>query len=203
MEPPSTPGATNGVDGFAVGDRLRLVRPGAGSQPLSGDPVLKVSNVADNPHRGSFDGSTPPALVTRPRITLAREDGVSFSAGDQVRSSDMMVKVADATYPMTVSYFLVPGGVAYNGFSCPAGERCLVRQVNRPGGPADIIATNLSSLRFSYLDDSYGEANIPSALGAVRAVRVALEGSTARTATLSGGEKVRAVTTVIRLRNRR
>lgn len=197
MEEPPNDHAPNSVDGFTPGDRLRLIRPLDGSQPLSGTQTLVVSNVPGNPSRGSF--STPP---TRPTITLSKTDGSAF-ADEGVLASDMIVKVVGDTYPMTVSYYLVQGGAVVNGFTCPASQRCLVRQVNGTGGPADIIATNISSLRFSYLDDGYHEARVPSTLSGTRAVRITLEGTTARTASLSGGGRVRAVTTVMKIRNRR
>lgn len=196
MELPGSAAAPNCVDGFVPGDGLRLIRPVDGSQPLTGTPQLKVAPLPNNPSRGVFG-------LSRPSIIVAREDGGPFTPGDVIRSSDMLAKVADHHFPMTVAYYLVQGGVALNGFTCPQGQKCLVRQVNGAAGPAEIIAGHISSLRFGYLDDSYHEAPTPSSLSSVRAVRVTLEGSTSRTALLYGGGRTRAVTTVVKLRNRR
>jgi type II secretory pathway pseudopilin PulG len=189
----------NCVDGFSAGDTLRLIRPVDGSQPLSGARTLTVSNLADNPSRGR-PADTPPVP---PKITLTKSDGFG---DDTIHAGDMLAKISDSdpgTHPMTVAYFLVNGGVALNGFSCPQDARCLARRVNGGAGGADIIATNISALRFSYLDDSYHEAMVPASLSAVRAVRITLQGTTTRTAALSGGGRLRTVTTVVKLRNRR
>jgi prepilin-type N-terminal cleavage/methylation domain-containing protein len=199
LEPPANASSANCVDALRVGDRLRLIRPVDGSQPLSGTRVLVVSNIAGNPQRGD-PGRTPPIP---PTITLNKCDGTAFG-DDVIAPNDLLAKVADATtFPMTVAYFLVGSGTAVNGFSCPANQRCLVRQVNGDPLQSDIVATNLSSLKFSYLDDSYHEARVPGSLASVRAVRISLQGATARTSALSGGARIREVTTVVKLRNRR
>jgi len=197
VEAPAKADTPNIVDGFAIGDNLRLIRPVDGSQPLTGTKSLLVTNASGNPSRGVFG-------TTAPSITVSKSDGTSFTAGDAI-SSDMLAKVADAgTYPMTVRYYLVNSeDPPVSGFACPANQKCLVRQVNGEGGPAEIIATNIASLRFSYLNDSYGEAVVPTDLAAIRAVRITVQGTTARTTVLSGGAKLRTATTLVKLRNRR
>lgn len=196
VEAPAKADTPNIVDGFAIGDNLRLIRPVDGSQQVAGTKSLLVTNTSGNPSRGVFG-------TTAPSITVSKSDGTSFTAGDAI-SSDMLAKVADAgTYPMTVRYYLVDGGVPVSGFTCPANQKCLVRQVNGAAGPAEIIATNIASLRFSYLNDSYGEAVVPTDLTAIRAVRITVQGTTARTTVLSGGAKLRTATTLVKLRNRR
>lgn len=196
VEPPASPTAPNIVDGFARGDHLRLIRPFDGAEPLGGTRSLVVADQTGNPARGVFGTSLP-------AITLAKSDGSTFLPGDLVRPGDLLAKVADpATYPMSVGYYLVDSGVSVNGYSCPAGQKCLVRQVNGPSGPADIVATRLASLSFSYLQDGYTEAAVPADPAKVRAVRITLHGTTARTAAASGARD-RGVTTVVKLRNRR
>jgi len=192
VEAPAKADTPNIVDGFAIGDNLRLIRPVDGSQQVAGTKSLLVTNTS----RGVFG-------TTAPSITVSKSDGTSFTAGDAI-SSDMLAKVADVgTYPMTVRYYLAEGGVTVGGFACPANQKCLVRQVNGEAGPAEIIATNIASLRFSYLNDSYGETVVPTDLAAIRAVRITVQGTTARTTVLSGGAKLRTATTLVKLRNRR
>jgi prepilin-type N-terminal cleavage/methylation domain-containing protein len=193
LETPVDIASPNCVDAFAVGDRLRLIRPVDGSQPLSGVKILKIDAIS----RG---GGSP---HTAPTMTVSKYDDSAFGP-DLINASDLLAKITDtATYPMTVAYFLADGGATVNGFTCPANQRCLVRRVNGGSGGADIVATNLSALNFAYLDDSYHEAKVPASLQAIRAVRITLRGATARTAVLSKGERVREVTTVVKLRNRR
>lgn len=193
VESPATATSPNIVDGFAAGDNVRLIRPVDGSQYLSNTQSLVVTGT----DRGVF-GITPPS------ITLSKSDNSSFN-NDIVNSSDIITKVADtSTYPMTISYFVADSSYGpVNGLSCPANQKCLIRQVNGSQALSDIVATNVSSLRFSYLDDSYNEASVPSDLTKVRAVRITLLGTTAKTVALAGVAKVRAVTTVVKLRNRR
>ena len=192
VEAPATTTSPNIVDGFADGDNVRIVRPVDGSQPISGTQSLVVSG---NPDRGVFGTASP-------TITLGKSTG-GFMAGDVLVPGDMIVKVGtDAAYPMTVDYYMVGGGVTVNGYTCPNNQQCLVRQVN--GTAADIVATELSSLRFSYLSDSGAESNVPPAdLTKVRAVRITLQGATAKTAVLSGAPRSRTLTTIVKLRNRR
>lgn len=190
VERPATASSPNVVDGFAVGDNVRLIRPVDGSQNLSSgvDFVVTATN------------------RTTPSITFRRVDSANFTAGDVVVNGDMITKVPDATtYPVTIDYYLVNGdGVtSYNGVTCPANQKCLVRRVN---GTPDIIAGNMSSLKFMYLDDNMGipeTSNPAGSLTTKRAIRVTLQGATATSAALSGGARSRGLTTIVKLRNRR
>ena len=66
-----------------------------------------------------------------------------------------------------------------------------------------IIASNISSLKFTYIRDDNAEEAIPSEFDKVRAVRVTITGQTATTARLSGGSKTRQLTSVVKIHNRR
>lgn len=196
VESPVTTTSPNVIDGFALNDKVRIIRPVDGSQPITSNPAgsafvitaMNRTNTGSNPYSVTIGSS-------------------GFTAGEIVVPGDMITKVADATtYPVTVDYYLVNGGTTVNGITCPTNQQCLVRQVNAAAatpGPADIIASNMTSLGFGYLDDSYAEAAVPSDLTKVRAVRVTLQGATANTTALSGGARSRALTSVIKLRNRR
>jgi prepilin-type N-terminal cleavage/methylation domain-containing protein len=192
VESPATATSPNVIDGFAVNDNVRIIRPPIdGSQPISSGSVFVITNTNR----------------TANTITIRKQDSLYFTDGETVAPGDMITKVTDATmFPETVDYYLVNGGTTVNGIVCPNNQRCLVRQVNSaatPPGSAEIIATKLSALTFGYLNDSYAEETVPSDLSRVRAVRVTLQGTTTATAALSGGGRVRALTSVIKLRNRR
>jgi prepilin-type N-terminal cleavage/methylation domain-containing protein len=193
VEKPATASSPNVVDGFAVGDNVRLIRPVDGTQNLSGgiDFVITAKN------------------RNATQITIRRVDSANFTAGDVVVNGDMITKAPDAATPtlanpVTIDYYLVSGDGAtlYNGIACPQGQKCLARRVN--GAAADLIAGNMSSLRFGYIDDNAAvvEASVPADLTTIRAVRVTVQGETATTVKL-GGTRSRSLTSVIKLRNRR
>lgn len=183
VEPPARPGDPNPVDAFAAGDIVQVIQPATGS---SGSQALTV------------------ASTNRTANTITFSAQIPF----QVYPGDMLAKTADASpLPHSIDYYLVDGGTTVNGYTCPANQKCLVRRVNGTGTPAmirqDIIASNITSLRFSYLDDSNGEAMSPADLTKIRAVRVDLQGATSKTVVFSGGARSREVTSIIKLRNRR
>jgi len=83
---------------------------------------------------------------------------------------------------------------------------CLLRITNTQ---TDVIATKISGLQFTYLLDNGTEVSSaapPADLGAVRAVRVTLNGQTATAEALSGGpttaQKTRTMMSVVKLQNR-
>jgi prepilin-type N-terminal cleavage/methylation domain-containing protein len=189
VETPASATSPNVVDGFAVGDNVRVIRPVDGSQQLSSG-VDFVITATDR---------------TVPSITIRRFDSGNFTEGDVIVNGDMLTKVPDeVNYPVTIDYFLVNGDgtTSYNGVICPNNQKCLVRSVN---GTPDIVAGNMSSLTFGYLNDNTGiEEAVPTDLTKIRAVRVTLNGATATTAGLSaGGARSRGLMTIVKLRNRR
>ena len=195
VESPATASSPNVVDYFATNDYVRIIRPVDGGQPITpgaAGPPFRVTGLDSS-------AST---------ITISRQDSTNFNPDETVVPGDMIAKVsgAAATIPETVDYYLENGGTTINGVTCPSNEKCLVRRVNSAaGGTTDIIATKMSSISFGYLNDSNEEVSVPSSseLESIRAVRVTLQGATAATAALSGGGRSRAITSVIKLRNRR
>lgn len=164
------------VDPFAANDRVRIIRPQTMGQPI--DTAFTVVSVDRN-------------------NSILQVSGIT---SDSILPGDILAKTtATAAHPNTIEYFLVNAGTTVNGFTCPSGQRCLVRSVN---GVQDIIATNLSSLRFSYISGST-EETAPSDVNDVRAVRVTIKGQTSATVVLSGGAKTRQVETVVKFRNRK
>jgi prepilin-type N-terminal cleavage/methylation domain-containing protein len=172
------------VDVFTAntGNPVRIVRPVDCSQPFATTYLVTATN------------RTPPSL------TLKRSIG-NFAVGDVLKRGDMIVMTeTGAPDPNTITYSAVNGGTVVNGITCPTNQRCIVRNAN---GTPDIIASNISSLNFSYILDDYTEEVNPTDLGKVRAVRVTIAGQTAATALLSGGSKTRQLTSIVKIHNRR
>lgn len=168
--------------GFESGDRVRLIKPLTLSPVFATDPTLLVSGMPAS--RISINGAGPFAV----------------GAGD-VSNGDMFAKAASpAAVGLfdTVQFYLGSGTIAA-GVVCPANQQCLVRTVN---GTPEILASYISKLRFSYIDQTGYEtlsAEAPAAVGAIRAVRVTLDGAAAT----STGLKNKQLTSLIMLRNRR
>jgi prepilin-type N-terminal cleavage/methylation domain-containing protein len=173
------------ISGFHTSDAIRLVRPFNNSQPLS-TSALHVSAV------------TP---VT-PSMTVSA--ATSFTGSIDIRAGDVFAKAADGTRPFdSITYSLVTNA---ENSACPVSQRCLARSINGVA-PAEIVAGNLSSLRFSYLYDVDAEDftpdTLPKDLGKIRAVRVTITGVTTQSANPNWSPSTRQVTSVIKLRNRR
>jgi hypothetical protein len=164
------------------GDVVRLIRPLGNLEPMSG---VNFRVTASNRATAS--------------ITLARVDGANFAPDVIISPGDMIAKItAGSPSPNSVTYRLTSGG------ACPAGQRCLAREVN--GVISDnIIAQNMSTLAFSYLlDDPDPETSSPATLTRIKGVRVTITGSTAATnGLLSDRASVRQLTSEVMLRNRR
>ncbi|MRR05781.1 MAG: prepilin-type N-terminal cleavage/methylation domain-containing protein [Deltaproteobacteria bacterium] len=173
------------VDVFTAnpGNPVRIFRPVDCSQPFSTTYSVTATDQSAQ------------------SLTLRRDDSVNFAAGDVLKRGDMIAMTGPgAPDPNTVEYSAVDGGAVVNGVTCPQNQRCIVRNAN---GTADIIASNISSLRFAYIYDDYTETASPTDLGNVRAVRVTITGQTAETALLSGGSKTRQLTSIVKIHNRR
>jgi len=171
------------VDIFAAnpGNPVRIFRPVDCSQPFTTTYSVTATN------------------QSTPSLTLQRTTG-SFVGGEVLKRGDVIAMTGDAPDPNTVVYSAVDGGTVVNSVTCPQNQRCIVRNAN---GTPDIIASNISSLSFSYILDDYTEEANPTDLGSVRAVRVTITGQTADTALLSGGSKTRQLTSIVKIHNRR
>jgi prepilin-type N-terminal cleavage/methylation domain-containing protein len=177
------------VDVFLAnpGKAVRIFRPVDCSQPFTTAYSVTGTNRAT------------------PSLTLQRTSG-SFVGGEVIKRGDMIAMTEDVTYdPDTIAYAVVDGGTDVSGVICPQGQRCIVRNANGTGviTTGEIIASNISSLNFSYILDDYTEEANPADLGRVRAVRVTIAGQTATTALLSGGSKTRQLTSIVKIHNRR
>jgi len=185
------------TDVFKSGDQVRIVRPVDNSQPFVNYTCLVVSSLN----------------TARPSVTMTRPGGAAFAAGVNINSGDMIAKEAGTHAYDTILYSLVTNASNSN---CPAALpntptiQCLERSINGKK-PGDIIATNISSMRFSYIDNtaSHNETNAPATLPFtipnILAVRVTLQAGTSATVNTAAGEKssVRQLSTVVKLRNRR
>lgn len=184
------------VDGFQAGDRVRLVRPFDNSQPLRSAPLANYSSLCVAP---------PPYAPNRTAssIKLQYVTGATFTAGTAVNNSDMLAKAAGPGTFDTIDYSLDSSASTVTVPPCPTGMLCLTRSVN--GGPHEVVAYNISSMKLSYLfDDVSGVAEtkaVPAAnVGSIKAVRVTLTGIPPKNALASSSKQI---TTVVGLRNRR
>ena len=172
------------VDGFDTSDanmRVLIIKP----QDKLGRSPLDVALTVSTKNRGG------------PTITITTATaGISFVKGDMIVRT-----TATAPNPNTVQYCLGPAaGCGSTVTTCPSGQTCLMRVAN---GSADVATNNITGLQFSYILDNATETDAPVELNKVRAVRVSITAATAETTALSGGQaKQRALSSIIRIRNR-
>lgn len=179
------PESVDGLAGAGGTVYVRLLRPINRSNLLSSATAnLVLDDVATN-----RDGLT---------VAIKWSDGGNFSAGIGIDSGDIIAQ-AGPSVPTPDPGF---DSIVYSLIPCSDAPslKCLNRGVN---GTQDEIASNISSIRFSYLHDDGTEGNTPSDPATIRSVRVTITGQTAATSTLSEGPKTRQITSVIKLRNKR
>ncbi len=183
----ATPSATytavvNSKSGLFVGDFIRVIRPATSQPVFQSFSSLKISGLATY-------SAGPPALYS---VSFQQSPTANvFPVGNDVKAGDVIVKDAYTTSGAydTLSYYGVTGG------DCPAGQMCLARSVN--GSAPDIVAGNLTSIRFRYILTDGSESNNPTDVSSVRAVRVTLAGQA------SSGSGKRELTSVVYMRNKR
>lgn len=186
-------GADQASDGelFAVGDRVSIVRP--------------------------FDLSVQNAAVYE--VSAATNNSITFTANiaEELRVGDIIAKVnnqpgglGNTPYPNTVLYAVVSNGPAATAAAdpnCPVDQLCLTRLANGDDlANRQIIAQNIADFQLRYVldDNSVIDAPSQSQLPQVRSVIVTLWGETRTTRLLSSGApKIRQLSSVIKLRNRR
>lgn len=186
-------GADQASDGelFAVGDRVSIVRP--------------------------FDLSVQNAALYD--VNAATNNSITFTANiaEELRVGDMIAKVnnqpgglGNTPYPNTVLYAVVSNGPAATAAAdpnCPVDQLCLTRLANGDAlANRQIIAQNIADFQLRYVldDNSVIDAPNQSQLPQVRSVIVTLWGETRTTRLLSSGApKIRQLSSVIKLRNRR
>ena len=179
---------------FNAGDRIRLLQPLTAMPAFTNNTTLFVSN--------SSPSGTMLKIVANGSFNPTP---VSFTAGS------MFAKAASPTstgqFDTVLFYLAAAGSVAGSNPAagicpncCPANQTCLMRNIN---GTTDVIASYISSLRFSYIYSNGNEDNNPgdpsNASLKVRAVRITLSG----TASTVNGTKTKQLTSLIMLRNAR
>lgn len=170
--------AAPALDGFAVGDTVRVIRPFDNSRPLT--ETLVVS---------ALDNTTP-------SITIS--PSAPFGSSTIINAGDVIAKADGATAFDTITYSMVTNAT---NSDCPVGQSCLTRKVNT--APATIVASNLSSLRFSYLYDVDSESNTPTDPNKIRAIRITIAGATTKKTDSNWVPKSRQISSVVMIRNRR
>jgi len=168
------------TNGFSAGDKVRLINPLAAAPVFATYTTILISD-------------TPTAQ------SLHLTGSGVFVTGSDVKPGDIFAKAASTTAPRThdsVLFFISSGTIA-TGLVCPTNQQCLVRSTN---GTPEILASYISKLRFSYIDESGTEsATAPAELNTIRSVRVTIDGI----ATTSTGPKYKQLTSLIMLRNKR
>lgn len=186
-------GAEQASDGelFAAGDRISIVRPFD----------LGVQNAA----------TYVVSAATNNSITL------TANIAEELRVGDMVAKVnnqpgglGNTPYPNTVLYAVVGNGAAATATAdpnCPVDQLCLTRLANGDAlANRQIVAQNIADFQLRYVldDNSVVDAPSQSQLPQVRSVMVTIWGETRTTRLLSSGTpKIRQLTSVVKLRNRR
>ena len=172
------------LDGFTVGNYVRIVDPQTSDGPKSGTaPTNTIYQVAV---KGT--GATPATTtMTLNYVSGDLADATVFLKGDVIAK----IVAPTAPNPNTVRYYL-----ENNQLKRKTNENVV--------GVTDtqVVATNISALTFGYLLDNNTETSVPADLSAIRAVRVTITGQTSATASLSGGAKTRSITSVLKIRNR-
>jgi prepilin-type N-terminal cleavage/methylation domain-containing protein len=177
-------GAQQASDGelFAAGDLVSIIRPFDASRISTNNYTVKAS--ANN--------------------------SITFTANiaEEVRLGDVVAKVNNIDVPLrgsgntpnpnTVLYSVVNNGVA----GCPFNQFCLARTAN--GDAPVVVAQNIADFQLRYILDDNSVTDAPADLALVKAVIVTIWGETATTRMLSANTpKIRQLTSVVKLRNRR
>ena len=171
------------LDGFEVGDPVRIVRPFDGKQPLA----KAFTNYTTLNVKEKDTGV--------PSITLIRPDDMPDAAETvEIRNGDLIAKKSDTSAPVDK--------IRYSIGACPTGsglsESCLYRTVNGEASVLSrVVATNISSLQFDYITEN------PYGTSSVVAVRVTIEGATRKKVSPTDPERKRELTSIVKLRNRR
>jgi len=209
------------VDGFNVNDYVAIVNPIKRMEELSSQTVIGSGGGITLGVSASTVMQVTGTDRNGPSITLKYISGTS-PVSTEFASGDIIAKVQNDTdpYPNTVSYCVGPSPNCAPNTTCPTysptdNTLCLMRIVNEfgpSGGVPEVIASRISGFQLSYLldagtIDSGTEVSVPVAdLGAIRAVRIAITGQTAKAKALSISgsttEKTSTMETVVKLRNR-
>ena len=186
-------GAQEASDGemFAVGDRVVAVRP--------------------------FDLTVQNAALYQ--VTAVAANSITFAANiaEELRRGDMLARVnnlpggaGNTPSPNTILYAVVgngPAATAVQDPNCPIDQLCLTRLANGDAlANRQIVAQNIADFQLRYiLDDNTVVDNPTNAqLPQVRSVIVTVWGETRNTRLLSSGTpKIRQLSSVVKLRNRR
>jgi prepilin-type N-terminal cleavage/methylation domain-containing protein len=193
----------DGADGFSASDTLRVIKSFDNSQPLA-PGTAGVTLVA-----AALNSATP-------SITLGQSPGSpQFAAGIQINAGDIIAKAAGNGTAANLACDVISYSLVTNATlaACPAGQSCLARAINGKSADgassADLVASNLTGLAFSFNYDNASEDSTPGAAGAanalnqIKSVRVIVTGATAKSTGAGWAPKTRRLTSVIKLRNRR
>ncbi|MDD2542043.1 MAG: prepilin-type N-terminal cleavage/methylation domain-containing protein [Desulfuromonadaceae bacterium] len=197
---------SNGIYIFTDGKTLPVVsakvtQPVADAELFMSGDLVSIIRPYDN---SRLNEPTPPAIYTPYKVASTTEDSITFTekVSEHVKIGDVIAKInvgseIAAPYPNTVAYNVVDSSVA----GCPANQFCLARTAN--GGTA-VVAQNIADFQLRYVLDNNSVTDAPDNLKLVNSVIVTIWGETAATRMMSGNiPKIRQLSSVVRLRNRR
>lgn len=175
------------LDMFDNGDRVRIVRPVSGCQPMAspdcGNATTTTFQLKD---KGATSikvwDHTPPAAIVK------------------ILPGDMLVRTSapGSAFPHTVQYYLEDDVTSAD----PAIKQ-LVRESTTSWGK-QILATKITSLNFQYIMEDGTKTSAPADLDKIVAVEVTLTGKTDATRTGQAnyaGVKTRQLQATVKLRN--
>jgi prepilin-type N-terminal cleavage/methylation domain-containing protein len=177
-------------------DRIRII------SPFDNSVTLQATGADTSIALSALSNRNSPCIGLKGAGT-----GATIAGGITLSVGDIIAKGAGTGSYDTITYTLAPGtgtGVS-PGNGCLAGQSCLFRSVNG-AAPGDVVAGNLSSLRFSYVFSDNTENNNPilAYVSTIKSVRVTLTGVPASAITAGDiAQKTRQITSVVMLRNRR
>ncbi len=160
--------SVNSIETLGVGDRVVIVGAQDDNLVIPTTFDVTVANTTGDPVCAV--GFAAPCLTLR---------AVAAGSGS-IKPGDMVVRTGLGPFPNNITYVLV-GGVA----GCPAGQTCLQRTAN-DGTGAQIIATNITDLQFTYQLNNGTQVSAPTDLSQIRGMRIALTGQRVTTTAYTG-----------------
>ena len=174
---------------------IRIIRPAQGVEVVDAITytieAVETTDAACNPN-------VAPCLMLGPSANFPPTE---FRTGDIIARTGI---VGDELYPGTITYDMDNDG------ECPAGQSCIYKNVN--GGGDEIIATNITNLQLSYIDDGGNVVANPADPSQIRAIQVTISGETSRAASEIGSTdnadftvvsaRTRQLSSIVRIRNR-
>jgi prepilin-type N-terminal cleavage/methylation domain-containing protein len=186
---------SNGIFSVTTPKQLvRIIRPAKKVEVVVTTYTVEAVETTD----AACSPKVAPCLILEPTTTFGSTE---FKTSDIIARTGI---VGSELYPGTMTYSLITGG------ECPAGQICIAKSIN--GGSNEIIASNITDLQLSYIDDGGNVVPNPADPSQVRAIVVTISGATARAGSEIGSTdnadftvvnaRIRQLSSIVRIRNR-